>query len=152
MSSLFFPYNLELQYSNIFERFGALDCMLVLEYIWIFEYPPVFFAGYLDIWSLGAALPRGQGGKIGNLPNQQPPRAPEIVPHKKENFKKLSLFLKIMITLFISRLSDVLIYERMLSSNLFPLKYFRYTLDIHLLIVLIIHCNVYPSLWRPNAM
>ena len=66
--------------------------MLVLEYIWIFEYPPVFFAGYLDIWSLGAALPRGQGGKIGNLPNQQPPRAPEIVPHKKENFKKLSLF------------------------------------------------------------
>ena len=37
--------------------------MLVLEYIWIFEYPPVFYAGYLDIWSLGAALPRGQGGK-----------------------------------------------------------------------------------------
>ena len=117
MSSLFFPYNLELQYSNIFERFGALDCMLVLEYIWIFEYPPVFFAGYLDIWSLGAALPRGQGGKIGNLPNQQPPRAPEIVPHKKENFQKLSLFLKIMIMLFITRLSVVLIYERMLRRG-----------------------------------
>ena len=66
--------------------------MLVLEYIWIFEYPQVFFAGDLDIWSLGAALPRGQGGKIGNLPNQQPPRAPEIVPHKKENFKNIITF------------------------------------------------------------
>ena len=76
--------------TQIFERFGALDlrCMLVLEYIWIFEYPQVFFAGYLDIWSLGAALPRGQGGKIGNLPNQQPPRAPEIVPHKKRELSK----------------------------------------------------------------
>ena len=50
--------------TQIFERFGALDlrCMLVLEYIWIFEYPQVFFAGYLDIWRLGAVLPRGQSG------------------------------------------------------------------------------------------
>ena len=34
--------------------------------------------------------PRGQGGKIGNLPNQQPPRAPEIVPH--EDKKSISVF------------------------------------------------------------
>ena len=42
--------------------------------------------------------PRGQGGKIGNLPNQQPPRAPEIVPHEDKFLSSFFLsFFQIMI-------------------------------------------------------